>query len=67
MNQGQFNSLSDVVTFYSTLRGMVRAGHHERAILAPVNFTPEETDALVEFLTSLTDEKVDASLLKPLP
>ena len=67
MNQGQFKSLNDVVTFYSTLQGMVRAGHHERAILAPVNLTPEESDALVGFLQSLTDEQIDDRLLKPLP
>jgi cytochrome c peroxidase len=67
MNQGQFKSLKDVVRFYSTLDGMVRAGHHERAILAPVNLTPEESAALLSFLESLTDEQIDESLLKPLP
>jgi cytochrome c peroxidase len=67
MHQGQFKSLPEVVAFYSTLKGMGRAGHHERAILSPVNLTPEESDALVAFLESLTDEKIDESLLKPLP
>jgi cytochrome c peroxidase len=67
MHQGQFKTLPEVVRFYSTLQGMVQAGHHERAILTPLGLTAHESTALVAFLESLTDEKIDEALLKPLP
>jgi cytochrome c peroxidase len=67
MSQGQFKTLDDVVDFYSTLQGMLRAGHHERAILSPLTLSAEEHESLVEFLGSLTDEKIDESLLRPPP
>lgn len=67
MSQGQFRTLEEVVSFYSTLQGMIRAGHHERAILVPINLAPDELEALVEFLESLTDEKIDERLLRPIP
>jgi len=67
MHQGQFKTLPEVVRFYSTLQGMAQAGHHERAILAPLNLTAKESAALVAFLESLTDEQIDDRLLKPLP
>jgi len=67
MHQGQFESLDRVVQFYSTLQGMVQAGHHERAILVPLRLSAQDSAALVAFMESLTDEKIDDSLLKPLP
>jgi cytochrome c peroxidase len=66
MHQGQFAELEEVVRFYSTLKGMIQAGHHERAILTPLALTPQEIAALVAFLESLSDEKIDARLLKPI-
>jgi cytochrome c peroxidase len=66
MHQGQFKTLAEVVEFYSTLRGMVQAGHPERAILVPLNLTPSEIADLVAFLESLTDERIDSRLLRPL-
>lgn len=67
MHQGQVRTLKEAVAFYSTLEGMVQAGHHERAILTPLNLTDAEIASLVAFLESLTDERVDEGLLKPLP
>lgn len=66
MHQGQFGSLEEVVSFYSTLKGALQAGHHERAILTPLLLNQPDTAALVAFLESLTDEAVDPKLLKPL-
>lgn len=67
MHQGQFRTLKDAVEYYSTLTGMVQAGHHERVILLPLRLTDAEIGSLVAFLESLTDEQVDGRLLKPLP
>lgn len=66
MHQGQFASLEEVVRYYSTLRGMVQAGHSERFILTPLQLGSGEIAALVAFLESLTDEKVDDRVLRPL-
>jgi cytochrome c peroxidase len=66
MHQGQFGTLEEVVRFYSTLKGMVQAGHSERFILAPLQLSGGEIAQLVAFLESLTDEKIDERLLKPL-
>jgi cytochrome c peroxidase len=66
MHQGQFKTLEEVVLFYSTLQGMVQEGHPERALLTPLHLTPLEIVSLVAFLESLTDEKIDERLLKPL-
>jgi cytochrome c peroxidase len=67
MHQGQFRTLKDAVEFYSTLEGMIQAGHHERAILSPLLLSTEEVASLVAFLESLTDEGIDGSLLRPPP
>ncbi|MBV8881413.1 MAG: hypothetical protein JO332_15715, partial [Planctomycetaceae bacterium] len=47
MHQGQFKTLEQVVQFYSSLKGMIQAGHHERAILTPLNLSPQDIAALV--------------------
>jgi cytochrome c peroxidase len=65
MHQGQFKTLEQVVHFYSTLQGMLQAGHHERTIVLPLFLEPSESKALVAFLESLTDEDVDPNLLRP--
>jgi cytochrome c peroxidase len=67
MHQGQFKTLEEVVQFYSVLKGMLQAGHHERTILLPLFLEEAESAGLVAFLESLTDERIDANLLKPLP
>jgi cytochrome c peroxidase len=66
MHQGQFKTLEEVVTFYSLLQGMLQAGHHERTILVPLLLDRNEILGLVEFLESLTDERIDERLLKPI-
>src|SRR6185369_2083920 len=65
MHQGQFGSLDEVLRFYSTLRGMVQAGHSDRFILTPLQLNAVEIAALAAFLESLTDESVDGRLLRP--
>src|SRR6185436_4222059 len=65
MHQGQFKTLDEVLRFYSTLQGMARPGHSDRAILTPLRLTPAEISDLVAFLESLTDESIDARLLRP--
>lgn len=65
MHQGQFARLEDVVHFYSTLEGMLPAGHHAESILAPLDLSAQEREDLLEFLRSLTDEAVDPALLGP--
>lgn len=65
MHQGQFGSLEEVIRFYSTLKGVVQAGHSDRFILTPLQLNSVETAALVAFLESLTDESVDERLLRP--
>lgn len=66
MHQGQFGTLEEVLRFYSTLKGMVQAGHSERFILTPLGLNPGEIRDLGAFLESLTDEQIDERLLKPL-
>ncbi len=67
MHQGQFKTLEEVVAFYSMLQGVLQAGHHERTILLPLFLDRKESAGLVDFLQSLTDERVDENLLKPPP
>jgi cytochrome c peroxidase len=66
MHQGQFGSLEEVLGYYSTLKGMVQAGHSERFILTPLGLTSGEIASLTAFLESLSDEEIDGALLKPI-
>lgn len=65
MHQGQLASLEDVVHFYSTLEGMLPAGHHAESILLPLDLDEGERADLLAFLRSLTDEALDPALLGP--
>jgi len=65
MHQGQFGTLEEVLRFYSTLKGVVQAGHSERFILTPLQLNSVEIANLAAFLESLTDESVDERLLRP--
>lgn len=65
MHQGQFKSLAEVVHFYSLLQGTLQAGHHERTILLPLFLDRRDSEGLIAFLESLTDEVIDERLLKP--
>ena len=65
MHQGQFKTLKEVVTYYSTLdRAQALKGPDEH-LLEAVHLSGPEIDDLVAFLGSLTDEKADASLVPP--
>ncbi len=64
MHQGQFATLRDVVTFYSTLDGRdVRPGRE--TTLQPLQLSAQDVTDLVAFLETLTDEGVDPALLEP--
>jgi cytochrome c peroxidase len=63
MHQGQFESLREVIEFYSTLDQMVRVGHHQETLLTPVHLTEQEIDDLTAFLTSLNGRPLDPALL----
>jgi cytochrome c peroxidase len=65
MHQGQFARLEDVVHFYSTLEGMLPAGHHAESILTPLDLSAEERLDLLAFLHALSDEAIDPALLAP--
>jgi len=65
MHQGQFQTLQEVVRFYSTLEGAQRTGHHQELTLTPAEFTPEEEKDLVAFLRSLSAPLSDPAWSKP--
>lgn len=58
MHQGQFATLRDVVTFYSTRAGAGDPGSSGERILKPLHLSPSEIDDLIAFLESLTDEEM---------
>jgi cytochrome c peroxidase len=64
MHGGHFETLDEVVRFYSILheRGMV--GHREE-MLVPLGLSQVEIDAIVAFLKSLTGEPLPSELLHP--
>lgn len=66
MHEGQFATLRDVARFYSTLRPTRRGAHVDGSLLIPLDLSEDESEGLVAFLESLTDEGVDPALLKPL-
>ena len=81
MHRGQFETLEDVIKFYSTLenpqpkqtvpglpqRPIPPAHRHGGGdgehILLPLHLSKTETDDLVAFLESLTDESLDTTLM----
>jgi cytochrome c peroxidase len=64
MHQGQFATLEQVVSYYSTLKDAIQPGHgHLETILKPLNLTDEQAADLVAFLNGLTDAELDAALL----
>ncbi len=68
MHQGQFESLEQVVRFYSTRENAVPMGHHrQETILLPLNLTPEEARDLVAFLRSLRGAPLPDDLIRPPP
>ena len=66
MHDGRFETLKDVVQFYSELDQTPALGHREET-LQPLSLTKEETNDLIEFLKSLTGKPLDPSLFaKPI-
>ena len=55
MHNGTFESLREVLEFYSTREGAVIGGHHAEVVLQPLNLSAGELDDLEAFLISLTD------------
>ncbi len=66
MHQGQLESLRDVVHFYSTLENARPPHDHGEVTMVPLELSASEIDDIVAFLGTLTDESIDAELLKPL-
>jgi cytochrome c peroxidase len=66
MHQGQLATLDDVLAYYNTLERAVPTHSPERTLIA-LHFAPEQLAALRAFLESLTDMKIDASLLERPP
>jgi len=65
MHQGQFETLRDVLDFYSTLEPSVPIGHHQEQILQPLHLSEQETNDLLAFLRSLTGTPIPRSLKQP--
>lgn len=55
-HQGQFATLEEVVTFYSTLEGAVTMDHHRESVLRRRDLSAQEISDIVSFLQSLTGE-----------
>ncbi len=53
MHAGQFETLEQVVRFYSTLEGAVQLDHHRESVLSPLNLTDDEIRDIVSFLGTL--------------
>ncbi|MDZ4753963.1 MAG: cytochrome c peroxidase [Phycisphaerae bacterium] len=53
MHAGQFNTLEQVVMYYSTLEGAVQLDHHAETVLSPLDLSEDEIRDLVAFLASL--------------
>ena len=66
MHQGQLATLRDVVHFYSTLENARPPHDHGEVTMVPLELSAREVDDLVAFLGTLTDESIEAKLLKPL-
>ena len=62
MHEGQMASLADVVRFYSSLTEALPTKHFPDALLAPANLVGRESEDLIAFLRSLTDDRIDAAL-----
>ena len=53
MHEGRFETLEEVVRFYSTLDGAVQLDHHQELVLTPLNLSDQELSDLVAFLKAL--------------
>lgn len=53
MHQGQFETLEEVIDFYSELEGVSFRNHHQEQLLEPLRLDGAEKDALIAFLRAL--------------
>lgn len=59
MHNGMFNTLEEVIDYYSNPYDFVKKPiNMDTLMLKPLNFTPEEKTDLVNFLHSLTDSEI---------
>jgi len=66
MREGQFETLEEVIRFYSTLEGAL-ADHHGERVLEPLALSDAEIADLVAFLKALDGPLPDEALMRPLP
>lgn len=59
MHQGQFQTLAEVVAYYSTLEGALPLGHHQETLLTPAELDERQQSDLVAFLESLTSRSYE--------
>lgn len=52
-HQGQFETLEQVLHFYSTLEGAITIDHHRESVLRRTNLSQREIEGLLAFLRSL--------------
>lgn len=64
MHGPHFDTLEEVVRFYSRLDGQVRVGHREE-MLEPLGLADAEVEALVAFLRTLDGERPAPELMGP--
>lgn len=64
MHGGHFETLEEVVRFYSTLDERTQLGHREE-MLVPLGLSDQEVDDIVAFLESLTGEPLADELKRP--
>jgi cytochrome c peroxidase len=65
MHAGQFETLEEVVRFYSTLEGAERFDHHGQSVLQRLDLSEAEIADLVAFLEALTGTPPPAELRRP--
>ena len=65
MHEGRFETLEEVVRFYSTLDGAVQLDHHQELVLAPLKLSEEEISDLVAFLKSLDGMPLEPRFAQP--
>lgn len=64
MREGQFQSLEEVILFYSTLEGAL-ADHHGERVLEPLGLSDDEVADLAAFLRTLDGTLPASDLLAP--
>ncbi|MHC4378783.1 MAG: cytochrome c peroxidase [Planctomycetota bacterium] len=65
MHAGQFESLEDVLDFYSTRDGALPAGHHGESLLQPIPMGSDDRHQLLAFLESLNGDGPPGELCSP--